>query len=242
MILFFQCFLRRQGSSLDRPCLRREPNNSLDRPCLRREPNTSLDRRISSDRFSLDLPNISEHNILPSPTNRTSLDRPTLDRRISSDRFSLDRPCLRREPNTSLDRPNISSDLPNISLDVPNISLDRPCLRREPHTSLDRRISSDRFSLDVPNISLDRPCLRREDSIYSAYTLTSMGYSLESEVGFQHYLKYEIIFFENYNLYTQKCTKHLLSKFTNFTLSVQEMYFFFKLYVLCVLSHWYYYM
>ena len=85
-----------------------------------------------------------------------------------------------------------------------------PCLRREPNTSL------------------DRPCLRREDSIYSAYTLTSMGYSLESEVGFQHYyIKDEIIFFENYNLYTQKCTKHLLSKFTNFTLSVQEMYFFF---------------
>ena len=145
LVLFFQRFQRRQGSSLDRPCLRREPNTSLDRPslrrepntsldrpCLRREPNTSLDRRISSDRFSLDLPNISEHNILPSPTNRTSLDRPPLI----------------RETNTSLDHPNIS--------------------------------------LDVPNISLDRPCLRREDSIYSAYTLTSMGYSLESEVGFQH--------------------------------------------------------
>ena len=62
---------------------------------------------------------------------------------------------------------------------------ERPFLRREdlpPNTSLDLPNIIENISLDLPN----RPCLRREDSVYSGYTLTSMGYSLESEVGFQH--------------------------------------------------------
>ena len=89
--------------------------------------------------------------------------------------YANNSPCLRREPNTSLDR---------------------PCLRREPNTSLDRTkicsappytsLDHPYISLDLPNISLDRPCLRREDSIYSGSTLTSRGFSLQSEVGFQH--------------------------------------------------------